>query len=537
MPYADSAETAHHWARDRAVTLWALFAGDIAMADLEALVPGFEAVRADGGCVAVIVPPGQAPSAIERALSDLMVEGPAAPAPFGLFSALESAGVSDVRRLGVLGAGTATLNAGTCAGAGAVVGLAPDVPDARRPLLDAQPDVIVSPNGFAALDKARYAGDRAHRQRVLLNPGPAVVSDRIHRAVGGPDLCHREPEYSEIFDSVRRKLLHAAGVDDAWALVMLAGSGTAAMEAMTGASVRPGRKLLVCKNGIYGERIETIARRLGIEVVLVDASPLGPIDPEAVAAALDGDPLLDAVAIIHHETTTGLLNPLQEIAAVAQRREVPVLVDAISSFGAEDLDLDGTGIDFVASTSNKCLHGLPGVAFVLVSPRGQQRIADVPPRSLYFDLANYLSAQARRTVPFTPAIPAMYGLDAALDELMDEGLEHRKEDYRARVGYLDREFARIGLEPRVAPAHRSHSVRSLPLPPGVEYEALHEAVKREGYIIYAGLGEAARTSFRVCTLGALKIGALEGFIVALEAAISRQLVASVQVAPAKGASA
>jgi 2-aminoethylphosphonate-pyruvate transaminase len=437
----------------------------------------------------------------------------------------------------VLGAGTATLNAGTCAGAGAVVGLAPDVPDARRPLLDAQPDVIVSPNGFAALDKARYAGDRAHRQRVLLNPGPAVVSDRIHRAVGGPDLCHREPEYSEIFDSVRRKLLHAAGVDDAWALVMLAGSGTAAMEAMTGASVRPGRKLLVCKNGIYGERIETIARRLGIEVVLVDASPLGPIDPEAVAAALDGDPLLDAVAIIHHETTTGLLNPLQEIAAVAQRREVPVLVDAISSFGAEDLDLDGTGIDFVASTSNKCLHGLPGVAFVLVSPRGQQRIADVPPRSLYFDLANYLSAQARRTVPFTPAIPAMYGLDAALDELMDEGLEHRKEDYRARVGYLDREFARIGLEPRVAPAHRSHSVRSLPLPPGVEYEALHEAVKREGYIIYAGLGEAARTSFRVCTLGALKIGALEGFIVALEAAISRQLVASVQVAPAKGASA
>ena len=129
----------------------------------------------------------------------------------------------------------------------------------------------------------------------------------------------------------------------------------------------------------------------------------------------------------------------------------------------------------------------------------------------------------------------MYGLDAALDELMDEGLAHRKEDYRARVAYLDREFARIGLEPRVAPAYRSHSVRSLPLPPGVEYEALHDAVKREGYIIYAGLGEAARTTFRVCTLGALKIGALEGFIVALEDALSRQPVASAQGSPTEGA--
>jgi 2-aminoethylphosphonate-pyruvate transaminase len=386
----------------------------------------------------------------------------------------------------------------------------------------AQPDVIVTPSEFAALDRSRYAGNRAHRQRVLLNPGPSVVTDRIHRAVAGPDLCHREPEYSEIFDRVRQKLLHIGEVGDDWAVVMLAGSGTAAMEAMSGAATRPGRKLLVCRNGIYGERIETIARRHGTDVVVVEASPFEPIDPDAVADALENYPDVDAVAVIHHETTTGLLNPVHEIAAVAKTHGALVLVDAISSFGAEDLRLDD--IDFMASTSNKCLHGLPGVAFVLASPRGQQRIAEVPPRSLYFDLQNYLTAQEKRTVPFTPAIPAMYGLEAALDELLDEGLEHRKAYYRARTDYLDAEFVRLGLEPRVAAPHRSHSVRSLPLPPGADYTSLHDAIKEKGYIIYGGLGDAARTSFRVCALGALTIEALAGFIQVLEKAMKQERV-------------
>ena len=266
------------------------------------------------------------------------------------------------------------------------------------------------------------------------------------------------------WSACKRKLLNVAGVPDDWAMVMIAGSGTAALEAMTGAATRPGKKLLVCKNGIYGERVETIARRLGNPVVLVEASDLDPIDPAAVAAALAADPEIDAVAVIHHETTTGLLNPVKEIAAIAKAHNVPVLVDAISSLGAEELDLDGTGIDFVASTSNKCLHGLPGAAFILVSPRGQERIAEVPPRSLYFDLGNYLKAQAKRTVPFTPSIPALYGLDAALDELEDEGLANRKALYQARADFLDEAFAARGLEPRVAAAHRSRSVRSLPLP-------------------------------------------------------------------------
>ena len=525
MPYAERADTAQQWATERAIGCWVWFAGDLDPGTLVRLRPGVVASREDGARWALAAPRGVEPSAAELDLADEVVVGAVPPKPWGVFAAMQAAGVSDVRRLGVLGATRAAVEAGRHAGAGAVIALAETDPAARLPLLPAQPDAIVAPEAFAALDAERYGSERTHRQRVLLNPGPAVVSDRVHRAVGGPDLCHREPEYGAILSAVRRKLLAVAGVPDDWAMVMLAGSGTAALEAMTGAAVRPGKKLLVARNGIYGERVETIARRLGISVVAVEAGDLEPIEPAAITAALDADDQIDAVAVIHHETTTGLLNPVAAIAAAASARGVPVLVDAISSLGAEDLDLDGTGIDFVASTSNKCLHGLPGAAFVLISPRGQARIAEVPPRSLYLDLGAYLKAQAKDSVPFTPSIPALYGLDAALDELADEGLENRQARYQTRADYLDAAFARLELEPRVARAHRSRSVRSLPLPEGIDYQTLHDRLKADGYIIYAGLGDAARTTFRVCALGAVTVEALQGFVTALERVVAEQPVA------------
>jgi len=524
MPYALTAATAHEWATDRAISLWVLFAGDLTRSQAEALRPAVAALRADGGRVAMVVSKDDAPTDAERALADLVVEGLPAPSPFGVFAALQAAKLEDVRRAGVLGHSPLVVAAGHHAGAGAIVALAAPGHEGRGPLLEAQPDVIVEATAFGALDAERYSSTRAHRQRVLLNPGPAVVSDRVHRAVGGPDLCHREPEYSDMLERVRGKLLALAGVTGDWAMVMIAGSGTSAMEAMTLASTRPGRKLLVCRNGIYGERIETIARRAGIECVVVAASDLEPIDPRRVAEALDADDTIDAVAVIHHETTTGLINPVQEIAAAAQRHGVRTLVDAISSFGAEDLHIPGSGIDFLACTSNKCLHGLPGAAFLLVSPLGQERINAVPPRSLYFDLGAYLRAQAKRTVPYTPSIPAIYGLEAALDELLDEGLATRQAYYKARMEYLDGEFSRLGLEPRVAHEHRSRSVRSLPLPPGITYDTLHDAAKREGYVIYGGLGEAAKTSFRICALGALKIEALQGLVALLERTLAAREV-------------
>jgi 2-aminoethylphosphonate-pyruvate transaminase len=519
MPYAESTEKVRSWAEDRAVAVWALFAGDLSTASQASLATDLAKVRDDGALVVLVVPDDISPSPLERRLADIVVRGPLPPSPFGLLVALAAADIPDVRRLGVIGGSVETLEAGHCAGAGAILGIAGPGHSGRVELLRGQPDRIVEASEFAGADAVLYGRARHHRQRVLLNPGPAVVSDRVHRAVAGPDMCHREPEYSEIFARIREKLFRVAGVGRDWELALIAGSGTAAMEAMVGASVRVGKTLLVCRNGVYGDRLATIADRLGIQTVSVRAAQTQPIDPAAVAAALDADATIDAVAVVHHETTTGLLNPVGEIGAVARARGVPVIVDAISSLGAEELNLSDSGIDMVACTSNKCLHGLPGAAFVLLSPEGAARAAEASPRSLYLDITGYLEAQRKSTVPFTPAVPAIYGLEAALDELLDEGVLHRHESYLARVAFLDDAFARLGLDQLVAAEHRSSSVRSLRLPAGVSYENLHDAVKRDGYVIYAGLGEAARTTFRVCTLGALEVEVLAGFIASLERAL------------------
>ena len=519
MPYADSVETVRSWAEDRSISVWTLFAGDLPATAQTALANGLEQVRNDGATVVLVAPDDITPSSTERRLADIVVRGPLPPSPFGLLVALAAADVPDVRRMGLIGGSRDALIAGQRAGAGAVVGLASSGHSGRLDLLLGQPDRILEPADFAATDAFLYGRARHHRQRVLLNPGPAVVSDRVHRAVAGPDLCHREPEYSDMFGRIREKLFHVAGVGRDWELALIAGSGTAAMEAMTGASVRKGRRLLVCRNGVYGDRLATIADRLGIATVAVAAPQTEPIDPAEVAAALDANPDVDAVAVVHHETTTGLLNPVREIAAVARARDVRVVVDAISSLGAEELSLADAGIDMVACTSNKCLHGLPGTSFVLLSPAGAARAVEAPRRSLYLDIAGYLAAQRKSSVPFTPAVPAVYGLEAALDELLDEGVAHRRESYRARVAFLDKALARLGLEPTVALENRSSSVRSLRLPDGVNYDNLHDAVKRDGYVIYAGLGDAAKTTFRVCTLGAMEIGVLGGFIESLDRAL------------------
>ena len=519
MPYADTVATVRSWAEDRAIAVWTMFAGDLPTAALAALDTDLQSVRNDGAAFVLVVPDDVTPTPLERRLADIVVRGPLPPSPFGLLVALAAVDVPDVRRLGLIGGSKEALVAGGCAGAGAIVGIAGPCGQSRLDLLPGQPDRIVAPSDFAAMDSFMYGRNRHHRQLVLLNPGPAVVSDRIHRAVAGPDMCHREPEYSEIFARIREKLRHIAGVGQDWELALIAGSGTAAMEAMVGASVREGHHLLVCRNGVYGDRLATIGERLGIETLAVRGPQTEPIDLAAVASALDADPDIDAVAVVHHETTTGLLNPVHEIAALAGSRGVRVIVDAISSFGAEELRIAGSGIDMVACTSNKCLHGLPGTSFLLLSPAGAARAAEAPRRSLYLDIAGYLAAQKKDSVPFTPAVPAVYALEAALDELIDEGLAHRQEAYRARVALLDVAFERLGLEPTVAAPARSSSVRSLRLPTGVSYENLHDALKRDGYVIYAGLGDAAKSTFRVCTLGALGLDVLSDFVESLERAL------------------
>jgi 2-aminoethylphosphonate-pyruvate transaminase len=526
MPRADRPETARRWATDRLIDLWVCYPAGLADADAPALADGLSLARADGARVALVLAPPAASgvAGVLARTADLVLDGPSAPSPRAVHQAAVQLGFEDVRRIGVLGAAPDALEAGHRCGAAAVIGLGPrstgkpPLPSAagtQRELLGAQPDLIVSVDSFGAADAERWGSRRSLRQLVLLNPGPTVVSDRIHRAVGGPDLCHREPEYGVLAARIEARLLQAAEAPAGWRAVLLAGSGTAAMEAMVAASTRPGKRLLVVRNGTYGERMAVMAQRHGLDHLTVDSEHWEPADPERIAAALDVDPEIDAVAVVQHETTTGLLNPLAAIATVVRERGRILAVDAISALGAEELPLADGGIDLVAGTANKCLQGLPGIAFVLLSPAAQARAKDARPASLYLDLATYLAAAERGAPPFTPSIPAAYGLLAALEELLDEGIVERRLRYGLRMARLDAALEEHGLRPVVAAPHRSATVRAFRLPDGVSYPALHDRLKEAGYVIYAGQGSGASEQFRVCLLGEIDIGAVDGFVAEL----------------------
>ncbi|HVP75802.1 MAG TPA: aminotransferase class V-fold PLP-dependent enzyme [Gaiellaceae bacterium] len=433
---------------------------------------------------------------------------------FAIFDAMRSAGVADVRRVGVLCSAPPHVAAARAAGAGAVVA----VGDGKA-LSAAAPDALVAPHELDALVAARYGADGSQRRLVLLNPGPALTSDAVKRAAAGADVCHREPEFRELDRRIRSKLRTLAGVGPDWTIALLSGSGTSANEATLRAAVRPGQRLLVVVNGVYGERLREAARRAGIDTVSVEGGWTEPIDVARVADALAAEDALDALAVVHHETTTGLLNPLAELARTAAAAGVRTVVDAISSFGVEEITL-GDGIDYMTCTSNKCLHGLPGAAFVLVSPAGARRARSVEPSSVALDLCAYLDVDASGSPPFTPAIPALAALDVALDHVLVEGIAGRRARYAERCAIVDAAFERLGLEQLVAAPARSHSIRSVRLPNGVSFAALHERLRAAGFVIYAGQGALAAQIFRVACMGELEPSDLHDFVAALERALA-----------------
>ncbi|MBJ9591916.1 2-aminoethylphosphonate aminotransferase [Burkholderia seminalis] len=348
---------------------------------------------------------------------------------------------------------------------------------------------------------------------LLLNPGPVTLTERVRRSLLQPDLCHRESEFFDLQDEARARLVAAYELDPAeWMAVLMTGSGTAAVESMIAALVPQDGKLLVIENGVYGERITQIATQYGIAHDVLKHEWMQAPDPAQIAARLDAGGYTH-VAVIHHETTTGRLNDLGAIAEVCRARGVKMLVDGVSSFGAEAIDFAGGDIDAVAATANKCLHGVPGAAFVIVRRRALAKAAS---RTYYLDLGRLAKLQDQRNTPFTPSVHAYYALVEALREFDEAGgWRARHAHYKALADQAQAGLAARGM-PLVLPEGASSVVlRAYRLPQGVTYEALHDGLKARGFVIYAGQGGLSKELFRISTMGAIQAAdverLLEGF--------------------------
>lgn len=349
-----------------------------------------------------------------------------------------------------------------------------------------------------------------NKRTILLNPGPVTLTDRVRAALAAGDWCHREPEFAALTASLNGRL---AGVYPALARdyrsVLLAGSGTAAVEAMLVSFAPVDHRTLVLANGVYGERMGRMLAAHRRPFELLNNGWTAPLDLPAVEARLAGNPDISHVAVVQHETTTGRLNDLAALGRLCKARQVTLLLDAVSSFGAEELAGEDWNVGALAGAANKCLHGVPGLAFVLAPVRAWEPLSAAgsdATDSVYLHLGRYYQDQhGGGYSPFTLPVQLAFALDAALDEFAEAGgWKARGRAYRERASRVRKTLAAAGVPALLPPAECSAALCAYRLPDGLTYAALHDALKAEGFIIYAGQGALAREIFRIAHMGDIR---------------------------------
>jgi len=354
---------------------------------------------------------------------------------------------------------------------------------------------------------------------ILLNPGPVNVSERVRQALLKPDICHREAEFNDLIEGIRDKLVRAFAPGGNFVPILLTGSGTAAVEAAVTSCLPPGRRILVIKNGVYSQRISAIANAHKMQNMDIAGEWNERFETEPIQIALRQNRSIDVVCVVHHETSTGMLNPVKEIGAIAKKAGRFLLLDGVSSLGGEEIDFNSCNVGMIAGSSGKCIQGFPGVGFVLVRRDLMEQMVTYEHRSVYFHLPTYYKQQEEGSVPFTPAVQLYYAFDEALNELLEEGVVNRIARYRKLARIIRNRMRAIRMKFYLREPLWSSTLTAFTLPEGVFYDHLHDLLRDRGYVMYAGQAQLAESIFRVANMGALTEAHITGFLDAFEEAL------------------
>ena len=346
----------------------------------------------------------------------------------------------------------------------------------------------------------------------LFTPGPLTTSATVKRAMLH-DLGSRDAAFIQTVSDVRRALLALGQVsqESGYEAVIVQGSGTFGLEAMVSSLLPDTGKLLVLVNGAYGARLVNMARVHGVQVESLEHAEDTAPDPDALDRRLAADPDIRHVAVVHCETTTGILNPVERLGAVTRRHDRSLLVDAMSSFGALPVDLAGWGVDALVSSSNKCIQGVPGFAFVLcrtdllVAAEGRAR-------TMSLDLhAQWKGLEANGQFRFTPPTHVILAFRQALAELAEEGgPDARGARYRANQQRLVQGMQALGFEAYLDAGLQGPIITTFrePQHPRFDFETFYRHLAAREMVIYPGkLTEAA--CFRIGSIGDLHLADMD----------------------------
>jgi len=339
----------------------------------------------------------------------------------------------------------------------------------------------------------------AKNERILLGPGPSLMSPRVMQALAQPMLSHLDPQFVEIMDDVRARLGRVFQAPPGSFAFAVSGTGTSAMETAVANLIAPGTRVLSVVTGYFADRLAQMATRYGGDVTRVEAEWGRAIDPDQVRQALKASGV-DVVTIVHAETSTGVLNPVQGVAAIAREHGPLVIVDAVTSLGGMPLDVAGWDLDAVYSCSQKCLGAPSGMSPIVFSPRALEK--KVACRSFYFDATLLEDYWVRRKYHHTMSASLVYALQAALAGVEEEGLQARwarhERHHLAFAAALDR----MGLKLLPREGERLWTLNAVAVPEGVDDAAVRKFLLQNFNIeIGAGLGPLAGKVFRVGLMG------------------------------------
>ena len=338
-----------------------------------------------------------------------------------------------------------------------------------------------------------------------MGPGPSMVHPRVYEAIGRPLVGHLDPQFLELMTQVQQRLREVFCTENQLTIA-ISGTGSAGMEAAFVNLVEPGDEVLVCVNGVFGNRMSDIVGRIGGALHRIDR-PWGEVfDPREIEEALDRSPETRIVAIVHAETSTGACQPLVEIGRICRERDCLLIVDAVTSLAGIELRIDDWLIDACYSGTQKCLSCPPGLAPLTLGPRAVGKLANRRTQVLswYLDLSliQQYWTERQRTYHHTAPISMSYALHEALALVLEEGLEPRYERHRLHSRALMAGLEALGFEPAAQEGHRLPVLNAVWVPDGIDEAQMRRRLLDDYNIeIGGGLGELAGKVWRVGLMG------------------------------------
>ena len=359
------------------------------------------------------------------------------------------------------------------------------------------------------------------KRNVLLNPGPATTTDTVKMAQVVPDICPREKEFASMMKSLRADLLKVAHAPaEKYTAVLFCGSGTINIDICLNSLLPAGKKVLVVNNGAYSTRAVEVCQYYGLPHIDLKSSVFEQPDLTAVEKALDENPDVAVVYTTHHETGTGVLNPIREIGALAHQHGAIFVVDTTSSLGMIPFDMEQDNVDFCMASAQKGLMAMTGLSFIIGNEAEIRKSKDYPKRSYYCNLyLQYDFFERTGEMHFTPPVQTIYATRQALKEYFEVGETEKFARHRRVIEAIHQGLEAMGLREVIRRDIQSGLVASVLYPDDENwnFERVHDYCYERGFTIYPGKISTTNT-FRLCALGTIDAPDIEAFFDVLKEA-------------------